>query len=152
MGESLVQTPQALEIRRAAMDMLARREHGYQELLQKLQRKFNDESLVREQLDALAGENLQSDHRYCETYVRSKCGQGQGPRRIYQALKQRGIAASLIEEQLWHTGIDWQEQLALLYQRRYGEGEVADSKERARRMRFLQYRGFDFDQIKAVIN
>lgn len=140
-----------IDIRRAAMDLLARREHSYKELQTKLCRRFDDSILVEQQLDALIADNLQSDSRFCEVFVRSKTRQGQGPQRISLDLKQRGIDDALIQEWLWRADIDWHDTLQQLYSRRYGDIEPADQKERAKRMRFLQYRGFSFDLIRQVL-
>ena len=49
-------TPQA--VRRAAMDLLARREHGRVELTRKLQRKGADPSLIDAELDRKLSEPL----------------------------------------------------------------------------------------------
>jgi regulatory protein len=140
-----------IDIRRAAIDLLARREHSFKELQAKLCRRFAAAELVEQQLEALVVDNLQSDHRFCETFVRSKCAQGQGPQRISQQLQQRGIEGALIQELLWHAEIDWHELLQQLYRRRYGDSAPADQKERAKRLRFLQYRGFSFDQIRQLL-
>jgi regulatory protein len=140
-----------IDIRRAAIDLLARREHSFKELQVKLCRRFAAAELVEQQLDALVDDGLQSDRRFCETFVRSKCGQGQGPQRISQQLQQRGIEDALVQELLWQAGIDWHELLLQLYRRRYADKAPADQKDRAKRMRFLQYRGFNFEQIRQVL-
>jgi regulatory protein len=141
-----------IDIRRAAMDLLARREHSYKELQTKLSRRFDDADLVAQQLDELIADNLQSDSRFCEIFVRSKIQQGQGPQRISQELKHRGIDNALVQQWLWRADIDWYELLQQLYSRRYRDIEPADQKERAKRMRFLQYRGFSFDLIRQVLS
>ena len=85
------------DIRRAAIDLLARREHSFKELQDKLCRRFAAVELVElvelveQQLNTLVADGLQSDRRFCEIFVRSKSGQGQGPQRISQQLRQRGI-------------------------------------------------------------
>ena len=100
---------------------------------------------------ALAASDLQSDRRFCESFVRSRSQQGQGPRRIAQDLRQRGVADSLVREYLWEADIDWFAALQQLYRKRYGETKPSDYKEKAKRMRFLQYRGFDYDLIRDVL-
>ena len=46
------------------MDLLARREHSRQELLQKLQRRVEKPALLEESLDSLVMDNLLSDERF----------------------------------------------------------------------------------------
>ena len=62
------------------MDFLARREHSFFELSQKLIKKFPD--TAPEQLTAiiktLQDENLQSDDRFAESYVRYRRSRGFG--------------------------------------------------------------------------
>lgn len=140
------------DIRRAAIVLLARREHSRYELTVKLGRRFDDVGAVLEQLDELATAGLQSERRFCEIFVRSKWQQGQGPQRISQALKQRGVDDTLVRELLWEADIDWLAALQELYQRKYSARAVKGPKERARRMRFLQYRGFGFDLISQVVS
>ena len=47
-----------IAIRRAAMDLLARREHSFKELTQKLSSRFPDED-IQSPLERLRDENLQ---------------------------------------------------------------------------------------------
>jgi regulatory protein len=143
----------AANIRHAAIDLLARREHSYQELLAKLGRRFDDRALIEVQLDQLVSSDLQSDQRFCESFVRSRSlSQGHGPRRIAQDLRQRGVSDSLIREYLWDAAdIDWTALLQQLYRKRYGDSQPVDYQEKAKRMRFLQYRGFDYELIRQVL-
>jgi regulatory protein len=170
--------PGPADIRNAAVDLLARREHSYKELLTKLARRFDDTDLIEQELGKLAEADLQSDRRFCEVFVRSKCQQGQGPQRIGLELKQRGINEALIRELLWDADIDWYELLQQLYDRRFlqratqkdssqdpeqdqprdhqdyqhnQQRKAAEQKERAKRIRFLQYRGFGFELIRQVM-
>jgi regulatory protein len=138
------------EIRRAAMDLLARREHGRRELMEKLSRRFDDLDAVAAALEQLAREGLQSDQRFAEVFVHSRAQRLYGPLRIRQELQQRGIAAELIAAALEESGIDWLERLGRLQQGRFGDVPAADAKERARRLRFLQQRGFSFEQWRQL--
>ena len=71
-------TPSVSVLRRAAMDYLARREHSIYELKQKLFIKYPDSTLedLENALDELRSENLQSDHRFAECYVRYRKSKG----------------------------------------------------------------------------
>ena len=141
----------AAQLRPAATDLLARREHSRGELRAKLSRRFADQEALEQQLQWLAQEGYQSDRRFCEVFVRSRSQQGQGPQRIARELRQRGVSDALVRELLWESDVDWCEQLGALYRRRFGDAPIADPKERARRVRFLQYRGFPYDLIRDVV-
>ena len=118
----------------------------------KLGRRFDDAAMIAVQLDELVASDLQSDRRFCESFVRSRSQQGQGPRRIAQGLRQLGVADDLVREYLWQADIDWFAALQQLYRKRFGETKPADYKEKAKRMRFLQYRGFDYELIRDVLD
>lgn len=141
----------AAQLRRAAVDLLSRREHSRAELRAKLSRRFADAGALEQQLDWLAQEGYQSDRRFCELFVRTRCQQGQGPQRIARELRQRGIGDALVRELLWESDVDWGEQLHVLYRRRFGGTPITDHRERARRVRFLQYRGFSYELIRDVV-
>ena len=141
-----------LDIRRSAMDLLAFREHSMQELATKLLRKFPGCEHIDSQLQQLATENLQSDQRFAEAFVRAKINKGQGPLRISNELRQRGIASTLIELTLEQAEIDWFAVIAELSIRKYGDSAVRDEKEKAKRIRFFQYRGFSYELIKHALD
>lgn len=142
-------TGDAVSVRRAAMDLLARREHSRHELLSKLSKRFAPELLATE-LERLQDEGLQSDARFTESFIRGRALRGYGPQRIALELRQRGIAAELAETTMAEAEVDWLAQLRTLVDRRFGAGPAADARERARRWRFLQQRGFGSDWIRAL--
>ena len=73
-----------------AIDLLSRREHSQLELRKKLVAKGFADDEVDELLLRLHEENLQSDERYAESYVRQRVDKGYGPIRIRQELRQKG--------------------------------------------------------------
>lgn len=73
----------AVDLRRGAMDLLARREHSRQELQLKLGRRFDVEpEIISRVVDQLAREGLQSNQRLAEAYLRYRSNRGQGPLKI----------------------------------------------------------------------
>ena len=137
------------DIRLAAMNLLARREHSLKELQQKLRKRFPDATLVDEQLARLVAENLQSDSRYAESYVRQRAGRGFGLSRVRQEMRERGISDTDIQTACDSAGVDWSEIARQVYAKKFGDAPAADMKERARRARFMQYRGFSQDDYSS---
>jgi regulatory protein len=138
------------EVRKKAMDFLARREYGRVELATKLADKGYRRSVVEDELEKLGNEGLQSDTRFAESFVQSRINQGKGPVRIRADLAQRGIADGVIDASLDEAACDW---YALARQERvkkFGGGVPAEFREKARQMRFLQYRGFEQDHIQSA--
>ena len=135
------------------MNLLARREHSREELWQKLRKRY-DEPELREAIDALAVENLQSDERFAAAYVRERMMRGFGPLKIVAELTQRGVSASIVSSTLDKVPRDekttWTQVAQDAYQRRFGEEPPYDLPDKARRLRFLNQRGFSGDQLNVV--
>ncbi|WP_445355904.1 regulatory protein RecX [Microbulbifer sp. EKSA008] len=141
----------------AALELLTRREHSRHELRQKLAAKFPsaDFDTLFERLHEL---NYQSDQRFAEVFARSRVQRGQGPMRIRQELQQRGVCGELIAQALDQLEVDWFELAAEMLQRKYRAPMSAElprdqwMKERARRQRYLAYRGFPTDAISWALD
>ena len=139
------------KIRIAAMGMLAGREYLQSQLAEKLAKKFDNSAYIPEVLDRLVEENLQSDHRFIEAFIRSRISRGQGETRIRLELKQRGANLALVSQLLAEAEIDWYELAFQTATNKFGQSKPVDAKEKAKRMRFLQYRGYNFDQINYAL-
>jgi len=70
--------------------------------------------------------------------------------RIRAALRQQGIADSQVEEALRSADIDWVQLARQVRRRRFGAATPRSLGERAKQARFLQYRGFDAEQLRAA--
>jgi len=141
-----------VEARKKAMDYLARREHARGELTRKLETAGFDTDIAADAIQRLAEEGLQSDRRFVESFVQSRINQGKGPTRIHADLGERGIASGLIDEILEDSGEDWHALARKIRVKKFGSALPVDFKEKARQMRFLQYRGFEPDQIQLAVS
>lgn len=139
------------ELRLAAMDYLARREHSAQELCDKLSGRCDDSLIVRQVVERLSEQGLQSDERFVESFVRSRIQQGKGPLRITQELRHKGISGLLVESGLDGFGANWNQLAQEVRAKRFGICLPEDLKDKARQLRFLQYRGFTTDQAYASL-
>ena len=84
--------------------------------------------------------------------VRSRAQDGWGPIRLQNELKQKGIIDEIIQCAIVNSGYNWN-QLARDVLRKKFRGKVScDYSEKAKKMRFLQYRGFTQEQIRAAMN
>lgn len=133
-------------MRRAALDWLGRRDYSRSEITRKLRRKFGEEVDVAAVLDWLEEHRFLDENRYLEVLIRSAIDRGHGLLRLRQDLRQRGIAAALIDQALSSLEVDWFAQARALRERRFGHKPVTDQKEKARQLRYLQYRGFTGEQ------
>jgi regulatory protein len=71
--------------------------------------------------------------------------------RIRAELRQQGIAPERIDEELGRQTLDWVALAAQVRQRKFGATLPRAAAERARQARFLQYRGFDHEHIRAAL-
>ena len=94
---------------------------------------------------------MQSDARYAEQYVAQRAARGYGPARIRAELRERGVTDADIDEALDGAAEDWAAIARDTRRRRFGAAGPADFRERARQGRFLQYRGFTSEQIRAAL-
>ncbi|MDP3979013.1 MAG: recombination regulator RecX [Pseudomonas sp.] len=138
-------------VRRAAMDLLARREHGRVELTRKLARRGAPLELIDTALERLAQEGLLSEARYLESFVGYRARAGYGPLRIREELIQRGLPRADVEQALGDSGIDWREQLEQTWRRKFAGQLPGDAREHARQGRFLSYRGYPLDLIGRLL-
>ena len=141
-----------LEARRKAMDYLARREYGRKELESKLVNAGFDGGVSAAAAARLADEGLQDDRRFVENFIQSRVNQGKGPARIQADLGQRGLNAGLVDEVLQVVEVDWTGLARQEREKKFGHDHPSDFREKARQMRFLQYRGFDAAHIQAAVS
>ena len=144
----------AITVRRAAMNLLARREQSFTELLQKLTRKYPDmdrQETILPALERLRNENLQSDARFVEAYVRFRSTRGMGPLKIEMELDQKGVSSSLIWTELYKDDMDWVALCREALQRKFSDESAENLKDKEKRYRFLSQRGFDGEQIRSAL-
>ncbi|WOH37357.1 regulatory protein RecX [Thalassotalea fonticola] len=140
------------DVKKAAYSLLARREHSQKELMQKLKlREFNSDD-IQIVLDALSEQDIQSDLRFGESMFRLRIAKGYGWIYIAAELKQKGLTSDTIAAVYASQHVDWFLQAEIAYQKRFDNTEIIDQKDKAKRVRFLQYRGYSFEQINTVLN
>ena len=138
-------------VRTAALGLLASRDFSRNELTERLLRKGHATSVVHAVVAALVQEGLLREARYVEQFITHHAGRGQGPQRIRMELRERGVEAEAIESGLDDTETDWVRAAREARRRKFGVSLPRDYRERAKQARFLQYRGFSSDQIRAAL-
>lgn len=135
-----------------AVHLLSVREHGGKELAYKLQQKFPEAekvpSLINEVLSHCQHQGWLSDERFIEAYVRQALDKGQGPLKIQQSLQLRTDREDLVQAALCFDDAEWAEIARSVLEKKYGDALRPKARnEQAKRMRFLQSRGFSASQI-----
>ena len=149
-GSIKIGAPEDAEAARgAAIALLARRDFASRELSERLVKQGCEEAIAARVVAELLGQGVLDDARYAQNYVTYHAGRGQGPVRIAAELRQRGIAPELIEAAL-AGGPDWRALARKVCRAKFGLQPASSWAERARQARFLQYRGFSSDHIRAA--
>ena len=97
-------------------------------------------------------DGLQCDYRFSGAFVRSRVVRGLGPARIRLDIARKGVDSALLLRVFQEEEVDWFALARDVAKKKFGNKRALDSREISKRMRFLQYRGFDFDQIKYAIS
>jgi len=137
-------------VRSAAIALLARRDHASGELRERLQRKGFNPEVVEATIGELTEERALDDARYAGNYVSYSAARGQGPLRIAAELKALAVPSDLIDAAL-SGGPDWKALAVEVRNRKFGPERPSDWPEKARQVRFLQYRGFSSDHIRLAL-
>lgn len=135
--------------RASAIAQLARRDFATSELRLKLESQGYDKALVAALIAELTEERTLDDARYAEHYVAYHAERGYGPLRIAADLRSLGVPDPLIDSALG-TGPDWRQLAQEVRTRKFGAETPEEWAEKTRQARFLQYRGFSSDHIRAA--
>jgi regulatory protein len=142
-------------IERLALKLLANREHSRLELMRKLVVRGFDSADIDPVLDRLTADGSLDESRLAERYVAERADKGFGPLRIRRELKDKGLSDSAIEPHLAPMAGDWPARLAAVHDRRFGPALPSDAPddrgELARRVRFLEQRGFPSETIRRFL-
>jgi regulatory protein len=142
----------AKAVEAAAVRLLAVREHSTEELRRKLVAKGYPPEAIEPVIQKLASKRLVSDDRFTASFVHHHAKRGQGPVRIRAALLQQGIPDSQAVEALRCAEVDWVQLAREVRRRKFGAAPPRSLGERAKQARFLQYRGFDAEQLRTAFH
>lgn len=94
---------------------------------------------------------MQCDKRFTEDFIHHRVNKGQGPVRIEQELRQRGIEQSLINRFLESESFDWLSLAEQVRTKKFGESVPDDYQIKAKQSRFLYSRGFNSEVINQLL-
>ena len=138
------------EIREIAVRYLSRREYAIEELRLKLLQRGADSDLTEQVVGDLADENLVSDERFTEMYVRMRIRRLFGPLKIRGELRGKGISDKLINQAMPDGNDEWFD-TATQWARKSCRGEL-DYAGRAKIHRSLMNRGFNHEQASVALD
>lgn len=138
-----------VSLRVRAMQYLARREYSRAELRARLLPYLAEGDDLEGLLDDLAARDWLNEARAAEHWVHSKQSRF-GTQRVAHELRQRGISDGLISEVLPALRETELARAVAVWQRKFAALPL-DAKEKARRIRFLQSRGFALEVVLKVV-
>ena len=136
-----------VELRARALRLLARREHSGTELERKLLPHAGSSEAVDVLVSELKTKNQLSEARFAEERAR-RLSRKYGAARIRQDLKSKGVSEELIDRVSSEGEL---ERARAILERKYRE-PAATREEKAKRMRFLQSRGFSTEVIFSLLS
>lgn len=160
-------------LRWLAFYYLSRREYGKAELKQKLVDKEQDPDKIDALLDEFEDKGYQSDYRTTLMLIRESIRKGRGRGHIKQEFYKKKInMPSNIDEliDMANTesdefsefinddkdslvdGVDWLKLAVTARTKKYGDNIPIEQKDKAKQLRFLQYRGFHGDICFQALN
>jgi regulatory protein len=139
-----------INVKYRAMTLLSRREHSFDDLLQKLVKIFPDESkLIYDVIIDLRDLNLQSDFRFAEMITAARIRKGYGPNRIVAELKNYKVSNDIRVKVVTECGVDWFALAKKVLIKKYGYRNSCEFNEKVKINNFLKYRGFKSEHISA---
>ena len=135
-------------LRVRALQLLTRRDYCRAELKAKLAAHAEFEEELDGVLDTLQAERLLSDCRYATQRIAVRARR-YGDARLRQELRQQGVSDADIAAALPEAG-DETARCRAVWARKFGDLPHS-AEERAKQMRFLQYRGFSGEAIRRVM-
>jgi regulatory protein len=136
----------AAELKARALRYLARREHSRAELSRKLLPFAASQQLLEVLLSELEGRKLLSNHRFAEMRAHV-LARKYGAAKIRQDLKAKGVPEEIVASVSTEGEL---ERAAAILQKKY-RSDAKTREEKAKRVRFLQSRGFSGDVIYRLI-
>ncbi len=139
------------DVKRAALGLLARREHSTRELRGKLRAKGFAAEHIDLALEEFDARQLLSDARFAESYARSRANKGYGAARIAQELRMRGVDDETIAPALSEMRNVWRARIVQVREKKFGEALPQSAADRAKQARFLLQHGFTSEQVRSVL-
>jgi regulatory protein len=142
------QPDNVVELRARALRLLARREHTRQELEGKLSPHAGSSAELKGLLAGLKQKNQLSEERFAEGRAR-QLSRKYGAARIRQDLKAKGVSEELISR--FSSSENEMQRAREILERKY-RTPASTREEKAKRMRFLQSRGFSSEIIFKLLS
>ncbi|OBT17322.1 recombination regulator RecX [Vibrio sp. UCD-FRSSP16_10] len=138
--------------KKAALQFLSHRDHGHYELQQKLLNNGFELIDIDEAMIFCRNHHYLDDLRYAKTQMKRQINNGHGEGRIRQELQAKRVSNEVIEQVLREQPQDWFKLARYSLEQNFDESVVLGEDGYTKQVRYLQFRGFSFDQIEYALN
>lgn len=129
--------------------LLSRQDYSTKQIERKLIQRNVDKSYIQELISWCQNHAFIDDARFCESYIIRQTNKLLGYQRIKADAYHKGLNQELFETIINEMEIDWYQLAQSAYNKKFSKINTSlDYKEKAKRMRYLSYRGFNHDQIE----
>ncbi|PMM38129.1 regulatory protein RecX [Vibrio lentus] len=135
-----------------AVTLLAKRDYASGEIKRCLKRYSSDEDSINSVMDRLISHHYLDDSRLIEKEIKKQLAKRHGPSRIKQELRQKGLELLAIEQALEDLDVDWFELAEELRIKKFSDELPTDPKDKAKQIRYLQYRGHTMGIIMELLS
>jgi len=135
-----------------AVTLLAKRDYASGEIKRCLKRYSSDEDSINSVMARLLSHHYLDDSRLIEKEIKKQLAKRHGPNRIKQELRHKELELLAIEQAFEDLDVDWFELAEELRIKKFGDELPTDPKEKAKQIRYLQYRGHTMGIIMELLS
>ena len=135
-----------------AVSFLAKKDYASGALRKILKRESDDEELIETVMEKLLSHHYVDDSRLIDKELQKQVNKLHGPTRIKQELRQKGLDTLLIEQAIEDLDVDWFDICQQAKEKKFSDNLPSDSKEKAKMVRYLQYRGHSMSVIMDILS
>lgn len=134
-----------------ALDLVSRREHSRHELMQKLDKRYPNTTLIIEDaLDKLETNKILDDERFAEMYLNSRARKGFGPKKIEMELHSKKVDSFFISNAV-EAYENWLENAQRELKKKFKDQKPTDYQSKMKQKQFLFTRGFSSPIIDKIL-
>ena len=134
-----------------ALDLVSRREHSRHELMQKLDKRYPNTTLIIEDvLDKLEINKILDDERFAEMYLNSRARKGFGPKKIEMELHSKKVDSFFISNAV-EAYENWLENAQRELKKKFKDQKPTDYQSKMKQKQFLFTRGFSSPIIDKIL-
>lgn len=135
-----------------ALALLARREHGVEELRVKLLQRGYALADIERVIEEFCAADWLNDARFAEIYVRAHQNKGIGPKKVSWKLNNIGVPKEIIISSIQNAELDWFGIAKQVAEKKIGNLDKMTQQQAYQVGQFLAQRGFEWEMIRQIIN